>query len=122
MGTHVKIHVSPLLDRAKIEAERAPKFFGSGSRTEVTGLRQPISRAAPPPAPPTPRGSKSSRDPPYRGVRTYTTGTFRVSTGRKIESVLSFDERAPLSCILHFHTLTVVFPPVHPYTLTLAIS
>jgi hypothetical protein len=40
MGTHVKIHVSPLLDRAKIEAKRAPKFFGSGLQTGCTGLRR----------------------------------------------------------------------------------
>jgi hypothetical protein len=40
-GTHVKIHVSPLLDWAKIAVPKTTKIFGSGTRTGVTGLRQP---------------------------------------------------------------------------------
>jgi hypothetical protein len=43
MGTHVKIHVSVLLDRAKIVVPKTTKIFGSGTRTGVTGLRRPES-------------------------------------------------------------------------------
>ncbi len=32
----------------------------------------------------------------------------------------TFDERAPLCCNLHLHTLTVVFPPVHSWFLVFA--
>jgi len=45
MGTHVKIHVSALLDRAKIVVPKMTKIFGSGTRTGVTGLRRPIVEA-----------------------------------------------------------------------------
>ncbi len=41
-GTHVKLHVSVLLDRAKIVAPKTTKIFGSGTRTGVTGLRRPL--------------------------------------------------------------------------------
>ena len=46
MGTHVKIHVSVLLDRAKIVVPKMTKIFGSGTRTGVTGLRRPAARLA----------------------------------------------------------------------------
>ncbi len=39
--THVKIHVSALLDRAKIVVPKTMKIFSSGTRTGVTGLRRP---------------------------------------------------------------------------------
>jgi hypothetical protein len=42
MGTHVKIHVLALLDRAKIVVPKTTKIFGSGTRTGVTGLRRPV--------------------------------------------------------------------------------
>ena len=44
-GTHVKIHVSALLDWAKIVVPKTTKIFGSGTRTGVTGLRRPVIRA-----------------------------------------------------------------------------
>ncbi len=43
--THVKIHVSALLDRAKIVVPKTTKIFGSGTRTGVTGLRRPANRS-----------------------------------------------------------------------------
>jgi hypothetical protein len=46
MGTHVKIHVSVLLDRAKIVVPKTTKIFGSGTRTGVTGLRRPVNYPA----------------------------------------------------------------------------
>jgi hypothetical protein len=42
MCTHVKIHESALLDRAKIVVPKTTKIFGSGTRTGVTGLRRPV--------------------------------------------------------------------------------
>jgi hypothetical protein len=41
MGTHVKLHVSALLDRAKIVVPKTMKIFGSGTGTGVTGFRRP---------------------------------------------------------------------------------